>query len=216
VRNITLFFEELTRNFWTTGAILPSSKAVASELTRALSIKGRDPLRILEVGSGTGSVTRAIAQRLMPGDHLDVVEINAVFVNILLDAVAGEDLFRQARNQIHVIEADILNLPSSPDHRDYDVIICCLPFNNFDVDKVQNIFDVIYGLLKPTGCLSYFEYWGIRRVGSVFLGSENRRRLDALSRQNGEIRKRSSVSTRLVLANLPPALIHHMEKVRRF
>lgn len=213
MNNISLFFEESKRNFQTTGAILPSGKAVASELTRALTIKGRAPMRILEVGSGTGSVTRAIAQRMLPGDYLDVVEINSIFVHTLLSAITSEDAFSKVCNQVRVIEADVLNLPSSSDYCDYDVIICCLPFNNFDVVSVKSIFDVLDGLLKPNGCLSYFEYWGIRSMGTVFRSSVNRRRLDALTKQTSEIKKRMRAATRLVLANVPPALIHHLKKM---
>src|SRR6185312_11129733 len=68
------FFRECRRHFHTTGAILPSSRFLARALVRPM--RGpRPPWRILEVGPGTGSVTREIARRMLPGDRLDAVEI---------------------------------------------------------------------------------------------------------------------------------------------
>src|SRR5260370_26052180 len=55
-----------------TGAILPSSRFLARALVSQL--RGpRAPARILEVGPGTGSVTRAIARCLGPDHPLDTV-----------------------------------------------------------------------------------------------------------------------------------------------
>jgi hypothetical protein len=68
------------------------------------------------------------------------------------------------------------------------------------------------GLLKPGGRLSYFEYWAIRTLKSPFVGSHMRQRLKGIGNLTGEIRKRMGASTRLILANFPPALIHHMNK----
>ena len=76
------FFRECRRHFHTTGAILPSSRFLARALVRQL--RGPRPAcRILEVGPGTGSVTCEIARRMLPGDRLDAVEINAHFVAVL-------------------------------------------------------------------------------------------------------------------------------------
>jgi len=38
--------------------------------------KPRGPSRILEVGPGTGPVTKKILDHLQPGDQFDAVEIN--------------------------------------------------------------------------------------------------------------------------------------------
>lgn len=203
------FLEESRRNFYTTGAVLPSGLALAREVTKHLIIPHRKPLKILEAGPGTGPVTRMIAKRMIPGDTLDAVEINPAFAQAMRDLVARDPAFDATRNQIRVIEADLLTLAPSGD---YDAIICGLPFNNFDPELVRKMFDAMEGLLKSGGRLSYFEYWAIRTLKSPFVGSHMRQRLKGIGSLTGEIRKRMGASTRLILANFPPALIHHMTK----
>src|SRR5713226_8428066 len=76
------FFRETRRRFLQTGSILPSSRFLGRALASELG-KPRGPARILEVGPGTGSVTREILRQLQPGDQLDLVEVNERFVDLL-------------------------------------------------------------------------------------------------------------------------------------
>src|SRR5712691_7309141 len=64
------FFSECRQHFQSTGSLLPSSRFLAQTLVTEVR-KPRGAARILEVGPGTGSVTRAIARCLQPGDRLD-------------------------------------------------------------------------------------------------------------------------------------------------
>ena len=74
-----LFLREFWSNYHTTGAILPSGPWLAAALARYVG-KGDRPQRILEVGPGTGAVTRRIARAMRPADRLDLVELNGSFV----------------------------------------------------------------------------------------------------------------------------------------
>ena len=49
------FFKEFRKTFHTTGAIAPSGRALARAVIKPLSRHQR-PVRVLEVGSGTGAV----------------------------------------------------------------------------------------------------------------------------------------------------------------
>ncbi len=200
---------ESRRNFHTTGALLPSGKYLAMELTKQLGIPHRKPLKILEVGPGIGSVTRIIAKRMIQGDTLDALEINPSFARTMSELVAKDDDFSAHRHQIQVIEGDIVTFPGKGE---YGAILCGLPFNNFDSELVGKMFDALEGLLKPGGRLSYFEYWAIQTLKLPFVGSKTRLRLKGIGRLTGEIRKRMGSSTRLILANFPPALVHHLLK----
>src|SRR5215472_6456774 len=93
------FFRECRRHFHTTGAILPSSRFLARALVRPLR-SPRSACRILEVGPGTGSVTCEIARRLLAGDRLDAVEINAHFVDLLERRLRQERVFLRCRDQV--------------------------------------------------------------------------------------------------------------------
>src|SRR5947208_12193139 len=95
------FFREFRRHFRTTGAILPSSRFLARALVRHLRVP-RPACRILEVGPGTGSVTREIARLLGPGDRLDAVEINPYFVGLLRQRLREDPAFRACRDRVEV------------------------------------------------------------------------------------------------------------------
>src|SRR5581483_4946971 len=93
------FVREYRRHFKTTGSILPSSRflgrALASELAGS-----RGPCHILEVGPGTGAVTRQILKALQPDDRLDLVELNDRFVAVLKQLFEEEPAFRERREQV--------------------------------------------------------------------------------------------------------------------
>src|SRR5215210_7643620 len=72
------FFREYRRHVRNTGALLPSSRFLARALVSELR-RPRGPSRILEVGPGTGSVTREILRYFRSGDRLDAVEVNGRF-----------------------------------------------------------------------------------------------------------------------------------------
>lgn len=204
-----IFFREFRQNFHTTGAILPSGPALAGEMTRCLAHMPRGPMRLLEVGPGTGPITRVAARRMIPQDSLEAVEINPVFASTLRLVIDHEPEFAAARGQIQVVEKNILELSSEPR---YDAIFCGLPFNNFEPQEVGALFDAMIGMLKPGGELSYFEYWAIRSMKLPFAGRKGRERLKGIGKLTGEIRRRFGARSRLVLANIPPALVHHLSK----
>ena len=77
------FLPGVFRNFHTTGAILPSGRSLSVALTRFVCEPSATARRILEVGPGTGAVTRRIVAGMGGGDSLDLVELNDSFVERL-------------------------------------------------------------------------------------------------------------------------------------
>jgi phospholipid N-methyltransferase len=200
------FFREFRRHFLTTGAILPSSRFLARALVRPL--RGvRAASRILEVGPGTGSVTREIARRMLPGDRLDAVEINGAFVEVLEGRLDGDKVFCHHRDQIEVIHAAVQDLVGDSV---YDFIVSGLPLNNFPVAQVREIFATYHRLLKPGGMLSYYEYVLVRQLKTPFVGRRERRRLFRVGRvMRGYIRN-FQVRRERIYINVPPATVRHL------
>src|SRR5438046_6464322 len=93
------FIRESRRHFRNTGSLLPSSRFLAKALVTELR-QPRGPGRILEVGPGTGSVTKQILRHLLPGDRLDAVEINDTFLELLQARFEYEWPFWRLRNQV--------------------------------------------------------------------------------------------------------------------
>jgi phospholipid N-methyltransferase len=200
------FFRESRRNFRDTGSLLPSSRFLAHALVSELK-KRRSPGRILEVGPGTGSVTAQILRRLLPGDQLDLVELNRHFIDLLNQRFIKERKFWRYRGQVNLIHSGVEQLPGEAV---YDHIISGLPLNNFPVAQVREIYKVYNRLLKPGGTLTYFEYVWIRHLKSPFVGRRERRRLYRVGRVVTNYIRAFQVRRQRVFMNVPPAVVRHL------
>ncbi len=197
------FFREFQRTFHTTGAILPSGRFLAWALTKHLA-QPRRACRLLEVGPGTGAVTRAIVRHLGPEDLLDAVEINARFVRLLEERIRRDRVFAPWREQINVIHAGVEDLIGEAV---YDYIVSGLPLNNFSSGEVRRIFSTYERLLKPGGTLTYYEYAWVRQLTGPFVSKRERSRLFRVSRlMRGYVRD-FQVRREQILINVPPATV---------
>ncbi|HEX5272344.1 MAG TPA: SAM-dependent methyltransferase, partial [Gemmataceae bacterium] len=104
------FLRECRRQFRSTGAVLPSTRFLARALVSELR-KAREPGRILEVGPGTGSVTKEILRHLKAADRLDLVEINPRFLTLLQERFDREWEFRFYREQVKLICSAVEAMP---------------------------------------------------------------------------------------------------------
>jgi phospholipid N-methyltransferase len=200
------FFRAFRRNFHTTGAILPSSRFLARAMVSDLKGRRR-AARILEVGPGTGAVTREIVRHLQDGDRFDAVEINTLFVAHLRKRFEQEPLFRKRLDQIELIEGPVEELLGTSV---YDFIISGLPLNNFAVSQVRTIFRTFTRLLKPGGTLSYYEYAFVRQLKTPFVGREERRRLLKVGRVVDRYIRNYQIGRKRILINVPPATVRRL------
>src|SRR5438270_9863828 len=200
------FFRAFRRNFPATGAILPSSRFLARAM--ASDLKGpRRPARILEVGPGTGAVTREIVRLLQEDDRLDAVEINPSFIAHLRKRFEQEPLFRKHLDQVELIEGPVEELLGTGV---YDFIISGLPLNNFAVSQVRTIFRTFNRLLKPGGTLSYYTYAFVRQLKTPFVGREERRRLLKVGRVVQRYIRNYQIGRKRILINVPPAMVRRL------
>ncbi len=200
------FFRQYRETFYTTGAIAPSSQFVARALTRPLE-RHPGPIRILEVGPGTGSVTRRIARLLKPDDRLDLVELNDKFVEVLNRRIRDDADFRRVADRTKVHHVAIQEFQAE---KPYDFIISGLPLNNFTPELVSDIFETLFKLLAPQGVLTYFEYMYMRKLKRTFARGEKRDKLDRLDAVIQKMLDRHRVNRASVLVNFPPAWVHHL------
>jgi phospholipid N-methyltransferase len=201
-----IFFEQFLKNTHSTGAISPSSRWLAGALCRYVG-RSQRPQRILEVGPGTGAVTRSIVKILGPNDYLDLVELNDSFVKALRRRFQDDAAFRRVAARSQVIHSNVEELPDS--HK-YDLIISGLPFNNFAVSDVKRILEAYARLLKPGGTLSFFEYIAVRPSRSLVSNPLERQRLKGVGGHLRQVLDSHSVRRDCVVSNLPPAWVHHL------
>ncbi|HEV3340329.1 MAG TPA: methyltransferase domain-containing protein [Pirellulales bacterium] len=206
LRNHRVFLREYLRHFHHTGAIAPSSRWLGAALARHVS-DGRGSRRILEVGPGTGAVTRHILARLGEHDRLDLVERNSTFVAHLRHCFEREPAFAAAAGRAQVIHSPVEELPSE---QPYDAIVSGLPFNNFSESDVRRILEALGRLMVPGGTLSFFEYVGVRPARALVSGRAERERLAGVGRALREVLDGREFSRECIWPNLPPAWVHHV------
>ncbi|MCE5266825.1 MAG: methyltransferase domain-containing protein [Planctomycetaceae bacterium] len=203
-----LFFREYVRHFRTTGAVLPSGRRLGVALTRFLREKPVGPRKILEVGPGTGAVTRHIVRGMAPGDHLDLVELNDTFVAQLERRFQADAEFRAVAERAQVRHCPVESLPGEDR---YDVIVSGLPLNNFSVAEVEHLLSVLCGRLAPKGTLSFFEYIAIRSARALVSGASERARLRGIGRAMDSLLDKHQIHRDAVWLNVPPAWVHHVQ-----
>lgn len=201
-----LFLGESWRNFRTTGAILPSGRRLSAALARYVG-EGCATQKVLEVGPGTGAVTRHIVRALGSEDRLDLVELNANFAERLRQALRSDPAFRSVGPRVRVFETAIEDLPRQTQ---YDVIVSGLPLNNFTAETVRRILSALSALLAPGGTLSFFEYIAVRRVKMAISRRAQRERLRGVDRALRDLLGEREIRRDWIWPNVPPAWVHHV------
>jgi phospholipid N-methyltransferase len=200
------FLRQFRTQYFTTGSVLPSSRALGRALVRHVHASP-PPRKILEVGPGTGAVTRVLVEAIRPGDALDIVEINGAFVDVLKQRFAEEPAFARVKEQTRILHRPLQEVPGEAV---YDFVISGVPLNNFPIPLVEDIFASYRRLLKPGGVLSYFEYAGIRGVKKKVVGASERKRLADLDVFLKDKIRDYQFAKDLVLMNVPPAYARHL------
>ncbi|WP_196949751.1 class I SAM-dependent methyltransferase [Kitasatospora sp. SUK 42] len=210
-----LFLAEALRTFHDTGALAPSGAELVNALVVPVTSRPNRPISVLEVGAGTGVVTRRLAHVLRPGDRLHVVEANPRFaerlredpvlaarqpgVAVRLSACRIEELSEAARR-----EGTAEDETEGAAER-YDVIVSGLPFTNFEPGQVRNILDLYLRLLVPGGELTYFGYLGTTTARTLVSGPRQGARHRAVVRLLRRFETTYGLGERTVWRNLPPA-----------
>ena len=220
-----VFWRQFRQAYNSTGAVLPSGRGLARSLAHfvrageAASVAGQNgadshsasPInqrRILEVGPGTGAVTIQIARDMRPDDRLVLVERNDEFVAHLRSRLNDDPAFSDKGDRIALVHSTVEDLPED---EPFDLIISGLPLNNFPVETVSGILTKLQRLLATGGVLSFFEYVAIRRMKSLVSARADRDRVRGIASVLNEFLTGHEIRRDLVLPNMPPAWVHHVQ-----
>ena len=208
------FLSVAFRNMKTVGTVCPSSPMLSRALAEVVDAAPA-PRRILEVGPGTGPVTREILRKLAPGDELDIVELSPEFCEDLERRVLGPWRANgggpgagRARVTLHNAAIQDVSLEEAS----YDCVVCGLPFNNFEFDLVRSIMERMLELLKPGGELTYFGYVGAKTARRAMSDGAGRDNIAAIERLERDLQLAHAGTRRMVLANIPPAFVRRLRK----
>jgi phosphatidylethanolamine/phosphatidyl-N-methylethanolamine N-methyltransferase len=203
-----VFYGQVFKATSQVGAFSLTSRAVAKAVAERIP-RGGKPLRVLEVGAGTGAATRAVLARLEPKDRFDIYEINPEFVRFLRAELEGRPGPRIA---IHEADATVA---IGPDEK-FDAIVSTLPLLNMPPGAVRRVFDLYARVLLPGGTLSYYDYWLKSLRPRVTPSRAERARMrEVLEITHAVVHDptRWKHETRVIPWNAPPALVHHLTKL---
>jgi phospholipid N-methyltransferase len=190
----------------TVGSIWPSSPLLVQEMVKKINERANEENHILEVGAGTGVITKEILSLLKEKDTLDIVEIHPEFAKELRFMI----LNAQKTNQVTVYETGIERFQST---KKYTHIISSLPLTNFNTTLVIDIYKQFKRLLKEGGVLTYFEYQGLKArlfYSKIFFQKTHYKRLSGIKKVKENFLKKRPFKMRSIFSNLPPARVYHV------
>ena len=194
----------LFKNFQSTGTIFPSSRFLAQAMVKGFK-NLKTGINVLEVGAGTGPITRVIIEEMSELDRLTICEMNEDLLAILKPKLTKNPYYQNLKQNIKLFESAIQEL--DPANNQFDAIICSLPFLNFPTSLSEEIFKKLHALAKPECKFCYFSYLGGKSIGSMFNAKRAASR-DYLNQQQYF----SLVNQETVWLNLLPAQVNFLEK----
>jgi len=186
-RETIAFLRAFLKNPGRTGAIAPSSDALARAMVRGLHLAPGET--VVEFGPGTGAFTAAIRAALAAPDDYVGFEINAEFVRLL----GGR--FPRLR-VIHDSAAQAPAHLAAMGRDSVRAVICGLPFASLPPGVQDDVIDALDRLMRPGSEFRTFQY--VHAYG-----------LPPAVRFRRRMRRRFGPCARLatVWPNLPPAFV---------
>ncbi len=192
------FARHAAASFHSIGAVAPSGRELVAAMTAAIDPDG-DPVRVLEVGAGTGPMTQGLLRRLPAGSSLVVVEPNTGFTERLRALGAQRP---DVTTEVHAVLLQDLDAPGPYHH-----IVSSLPFAIFSADVVETIVERLLADLTPGGIFSYFAYRGAQlRIALTPPGRERDKQL-AVQGYLRRVHAEHHGTTVPAWINLPPAVV---------
>ena len=189
------FAREFLRNWKDTGAIVPSSRALAHRMIEAANVP--HARRVLELGPGTGAITEVIHDCLPSSAQFLGLDLNEVFVRQLQRRFPNHEFVCSA--------AQSFDFDSWLNHGEgFDAIVSGLPWTAFPHALQIDILHHVLPRLAPGGCFVTFAYWGLH----LLPGGRHFREL--LQQQQGTTLRTTSI----VWRNTPPAFVYVVQRSR--
>ena len=133
----------------TMGAVAPTSAELADLMAAQIDLSSGLP--VLELGPGTGAITRAILERGLPPERLYCVEYDPRFCRAL----------RERFPRIHVVQGDafdLSNVLAESGAGPFDCVVSGLPLLNFDPRMRTKLLQDSLRLVAPGRPFVQFSY----------------------------------------------------------
>ncbi|MCO4746867.1 MAG: methyltransferase domain-containing protein [Proteobacteria bacterium] len=182
-----VFLREFFRDPNRTGSVAPSGKDLSDRMCESADLSAGQV--VVELGAGTGPITRAIRE-WAPEVPLLALEPNADLAGPL----------REAMPDVRVVEAYAQELPRLCEewgHPEVDRVISGLPWTLWPPEVQRSALDAVVQVLKPDGRFVTFNYLGAHLMPKA-------------QKLRGELNQRfgSVTMSRTAWKNLPPAFVY--------
>ncbi|MEB3702171.1 Methyltransferase domain-containing protein [Candidatus Bealeia paramacronuclearis] len=147
---VFLFLKRWAKNPLQLGSIAPSSKALSSFLARNAVMNEGD--YIIEIGGGTGAISRAILNSGVPETRLIVVELDAELAKFLRKSLP----FGVKVIQGNAEHLDKILPPACLGH--ISTIISALPMRNIPDSVQKNIVEACFKAMGGKGSILQYTY----------------------------------------------------------
>ncbi len=143
-KDLRLFLSQIVSKPHQVVALAPSSAALCQEM-----VAGLDPNKgpVIELGPGTGNITRAILGRGIAPQMLHSVEMNANFCTHLRESFAGVNV-----HHMSACDLDKLGL------KNVQAVISGLPLLSMPIGVQRDILNGSFNSLAPEGSFVQFTY----------------------------------------------------------
>lgn len=144
--NAALFFKRWLANPLQMGSVIPSSPSLCRRIAGLVS-RAEDEV-VVELGAGTGVISRALLEAGVPREKLVVVEIVPEMAEHLREALPG----------VNVITGDAFELPRALPQRlqgKVGTAICGIPLVLLPIEKQRRFVEAVEAVAPGKGFLLY-------------------------------------------------------------
>ena len=178
------FYKALVKNPRGIGAVSPSSKHLAAAIAASIPLPPSETGLIIELGGGTGVVTKAILNRGISEKQIIVIENSEVLAKKLLKRFPAVKIIHGTAAHLHELIGDQVDHVHS--------IVSGLPLLSLPKEVTEQILEQVRQTLKPGQHYIQFTY-GLKK--SILEGSPHYKK----------------VGSKRIWLNIPPARIDIFE-----
>lgn len=178
------FIGQFVRDPKSVGAIAPSGTVLSGKMARGLTSSSK----VLELGGGTGTLTRGIARAGVSGSNLTIIEMNPDFIRSLTEQFPDAQVVDHSAFEIETLPDDVCEL---------DAVVSGLPLVNMSRDNHRAIMRGAFTRLKQDGYYRQFTYKPRCPIGADVLEEFGLK----------------ATYEGMALRNIPPAFVYRIERV---
>lgn len=174
-----LFFRQWLRSPRSMGSVIPSSRALARAVARAMDWQPGQT--VVELGAGTGAISRGLLEAGLPPEAITMVELDRPLFEYLRDRFEGVRVINGDATRL----ADILRQQGV---EKVSTVISGLPMVNMPLEFQRAIVEQSFAATGSKGALLQYSYSPVCPIPAKKLGV-------------------SAELVRYVLRNVPPATV---------